>query len=263
MDIKKRAVIILAAGTGSRMGYIGAGINKCAVDLSGTTPLRHIIKAFHKNGINRFIIVLGYKKQSIINSLNYMAENIKIEYIYNQYYDFHGCEYSLSCCYNLINFYDEVFVTEGDLLLDNKNIREIINTKYESGVLVRSKENIDRYRSVVAIGDCEENIIMEFVYDQEHRDVYVFIENKDKIIGESCQVWKLSGKSLQSLQKNLETYFNSCSNGKKRLESGLYSINKTVSDNPMKPVFMVNNNWLNINTYEDVLKGRGLKWLER
>lgn len=63
MDAKKEAVaVVLAAGKGTRMK---TELPKVAVSLNGKPLLNHVIDNLHSGGVDRIVIVVGYKKEEV------------------------------------------------------------------------------------------------------------------------------------------------------------------------------------------------------
>ena len=57
--------VILAGGLGTRLGNLTETIPKPMVKIDNKPILYHIMSTFSKNGINDFIIALGYKSEVI------------------------------------------------------------------------------------------------------------------------------------------------------------------------------------------------------
>jgi choline kinase len=57
--------LILAAGNGSRIASVAAGVPKPLVPLRGIPLLEHVITSCQEAGITRFVIVIGYRADQI------------------------------------------------------------------------------------------------------------------------------------------------------------------------------------------------------
>jgi choline kinase len=57
--------LILAAGNGSRIASLSGGVPKPLVPLCGVPLLEHVILSSQQAGINRFVIVVGYRAELI------------------------------------------------------------------------------------------------------------------------------------------------------------------------------------------------------
>ena len=74
---KNLQAVILAGGKGSRLKALGRKIPKAMVPISGIPFINLLIKQLKKNGINKFLILTGYKKNLIIDYFK-NRNNIKI-----------------------------------------------------------------------------------------------------------------------------------------------------------------------------------------
>ena len=59
--------VILAAGRGSRLGYLGKQIPKTLVKINNHPILWYIINILEKNSFNHFILPVGYRGSMIRN----------------------------------------------------------------------------------------------------------------------------------------------------------------------------------------------------
>ena len=83
MDSSVKNIVILAGGKGSRLGNLTKSIPKPMLKIGGKPILWHILKILSTNGINEFIICLGYKGNLLkkeLNKLN-LNKNWDIKYV--------------------------------------------------------------------------------------------------------------------------------------------------------------------------------------
>ena len=71
--------VILAGGKGSRLGSLTKSIPKPMVKIGGKPIIWHLLKILNSNGINDFIICLGYKGNVIKNYLKKQKYNWNIQ----------------------------------------------------------------------------------------------------------------------------------------------------------------------------------------
>ena len=118
--------IILAAGSGKRLGKYTKNLPKCMLKLNGKTLIERQVATLRAAGIDDIIIVKGY-----------MAEKIQI----------HGVKYYVNNDYSSTNMVetlfkaeqelnDEVIVCYADILYDKKIIEKILATNFDIGVTV-------------------------------------------------------------------------------------------------------------------------------
>ena len=84
--------LMLAAGMGKRLGRYTKNGTKCMVPVNGKALIEYAIEALVKNNIKKFVIVVGYKSDVLIDFINskFNESNLngmKIEFIENKVYD--------------------------------------------------------------------------------------------------------------------------------------------------------------------------------
>lgn len=263
---EREAVVILAAGVGSRMGPLTENTSKCILDLNGVTPIEHTLKSFSSYGVKNAIIVVGYKAQQVKSSVDKFLKNnpiMNVTFVHNKKYNYHGCEYSLACAAREFRKYRSVYITEGDLLLDKKYVEQIVKDNHNSSVLIRPSSFIDETRSVLAV-TTNDLFITRFVYDPNHNNVYEGVSERERVLGESVQLWKFARASVDTLSERLIEYKDMADASQCKVKhSGLYSINKEIKHNQMYPIKIDGIHWINLNTYNDVLEARKAPWINR
>ena len=79
--------LILAAGNGSRIASVSGGAPKPLVPLRGVPLLEHVIRASQEAGITKFVIVVGYRAESIRRWLSARPfEGISVTLVENSEY---------------------------------------------------------------------------------------------------------------------------------------------------------------------------------
>ena len=77
--------LMLAAGMGRRMGHYTEEMTKCMIPVGGRTLLERAVDALKLAGIHKFIMVVGWEYEKLVD---YISENItgmEFEFIYNYY----------------------------------------------------------------------------------------------------------------------------------------------------------------------------------
>ena len=70
--IYKMRAIILAAGSGLRLGQHTLDIPKALVDINGKSILERQISLLRKHGVDEISVVTGYKKEKhVLNNIEY------------------------------------------------------------------------------------------------------------------------------------------------------------------------------------------------
>ena len=79
--------LILAAGNGTRIASVARGVPKPLVPLCGVPLLEHVMMSSREAGIERFVIVAGYRADSIRRWLSIQSmDDISITLIENPEY---------------------------------------------------------------------------------------------------------------------------------------------------------------------------------
>ncbi|MFW9999146.1 MAG: nucleotidyltransferase family protein [Candidatus Hodarchaeota archaeon] len=129
--------VILCAGLGKRLRPYTEAIQKSMIYIHGKPLLEHIINGLIYTGFNNLIIVVGYRKEQIIEYFNDGNKwGIKIEYIEQKTLD--GTGGAVLLCEDLIKD-SHFFLTWGDILVPYsiyKEISEIFKKKNQDFLLV-------------------------------------------------------------------------------------------------------------------------------
>lgn len=254
------AAIILCAGMGSRMG-LPDSLNKCAAPIGGACAARHTAASLAVCGVKRIIIVTGHAEASIKSALEGFGEKCCIQFVYNPYYAFHGCNYSLACGANHAGRPDRLIIAEGDSLLHPDLIAQVLSTEADAVSLVRPDSYLDFSRSVIAIG--RSGKITRYAYNMHHTNSCPQLADGENVMGESMQIWSFSGNVLNRLLSLLHQYSALAdADVLPMTESGVYSINQLACEiTPIQAALP--ECWFNLNTPNDFMKAGSVQWLKR
>jgi choline kinase len=78
--------LILAAGNGTRIRAVSGGLPKPLVDFRHKPILEHVIRRAHKAGIDRFVIVVGYRSDLIRSWLEGRSLGVSVTFVENSDY---------------------------------------------------------------------------------------------------------------------------------------------------------------------------------
>ena len=157
--------LMLAAGKGSRLGRYTKDNTKCMLEVNGKTLLERCIDALKEANINKLVLVLGYKKDNVINYIKDkgLDKKIEIEYVFNEDYDITNNIYSLFLAKDIFKREDTILL-ESDLIYEPSIIKELIESKYDNAaVLAKYEQWMD---GTVVTLDSEKNIL-EFIEKQD------------------------------------------------------------------------------------------------
>jgi hypothetical protein len=183
--------------------------------------------------------------------------------VHNPLFDVCGCNYSLAR--GLVDGAapdgGRLLILEGDSLLPESSIRQVVGGGVENAVLVRGREWVRPGRSVVAVG--RGGTVKRFLYDQAHRDAMAGAElaGGEEVIGESMQVWFLAGQSVSRLSWELASYAEEAGrNPSGATHSGVHSLNRAGLDFVPRHTARLDD-WINLNTCGDLRKAEECRWL--
>ena len=153
---------MLAAGMGKRLGKYTDNNTKCMLEVAGKRLVDRAVEAVKFAGIKKFVIVVGYKAENLINYLNWKYKDDRdIEFIFinNSVYDKTNNIYSL---YLARDYFvkDDTILLESDLIFDKEIIKKVMEDEYPNVATV-AKYASWMDGTVVNVG--EDNIITQFI----------------------------------------------------------------------------------------------------
>ena len=135
--------VILAAGEGKRLRPFTETIPKVMLPVANKPVLEYVIDAVKNNGINEIIIVVGYKKEVIMEHFDdYSGANIHYVVQNKQL----GTGHALLHAKDHIK--DTFIVLSGDNIIDNKSISKLINDDSKYSILIKEHPNPSKYGAV-------------------------------------------------------------------------------------------------------------------
>ncbi len=120
--------IILAAGRGKRLRPLTDVKPKSLVEIKGRSFIENALDALSKhNEVKEVIIVLGYKKEIIRESIGYEYDGMKITYVENDDWDTTNNIYSLWMAIDYIK--EDFILMEGDIFFEHSILDCIFQNK--------------------------------------------------------------------------------------------------------------------------------------
>ncbi|WP_195267590.1 aminotransferase class I/II-fold pyridoxal phosphate-dependent enzyme [Eubacterium sp. 1001713B170207_170306_E7] len=155
--------IILAAGMGKRLKELTDGNTKCMVKVNGVSMIERMLSQLDSLSLERIVIVVGYRGQQLINYIQTLSVNTRIEYVNNEIYDKTNNIYSLYMAKEYL-LEDDTLLLESDLIFEDALLEKIIEDPYPSLALVAKYESwMDG--TVVTLG--EDRSIKQFLGKKE------------------------------------------------------------------------------------------------
>ncbi len=151
--------VILAAGMGKRLKNLTENNTKCMVQVNGIALIERMLRQLEHQNLDRIVIVVGYKKDILVEYIHSLEISTPIEFIENNIYDKTNNIYSLALAKHVLLESDTILL-ESDLIFEDSVLTDLIQDPRETLALV------DRYESwmngtVVKISDRDE--ILDFV----------------------------------------------------------------------------------------------------
>lgn len=178
--------IMLAAGMGKRLAEYTNNNTKCMLKIGETTLLERAINTLKKVGINKLIIVVGYKGENVKKFVKENIKDFEVVFIDNPDYENSNNIYSLYLAKKYLEM-DDTILLESDLIYEEKLIQELVNNKNNNVAVVAKYE--DWMDGTVVTIDSEERIT-EFItkkeIKQENTNEYYKTVNIYKMSKEFC-----------------------------------------------------------------------------
>lgn len=155
--------IILAAGLGSRLGELTKECTKCMVKINGITLIERMLRQLDRYGMDRIIIVTGYKGDILKDYVQNLRINTPVVFVDNSDYRHTNNIYSL---WLTREFFEEMdsLVLESDMIFEDRVIEKMLAVDNGCGTFVaRPRPWMDG--SIVKLD--KDNNIVYFVDDEE------------------------------------------------------------------------------------------------
>lgn len=137
MSKPNTAAILLCAGKGTRMG--NSTINKVAYECAGIPVIKRIVRNMRKGGVERFVVVVGHKSQSVMDALKDEGE---ILYAYQS--EQKGTGHAAACGLELlesIGFKGNVIISMGDKIVASALVSKMLSLQHAGTKAVLAVEN--------------------------------------------------------------------------------------------------------------------------
>lgn len=155
--------IILAAGLGSRLGELTKECTKCMVKINGITLIERMLRQLDRYGMDRIIIVTGYKGDILKDYVQNLRINTPVVFVDNSDYRHTNNIYSLWLTREFLEEMDSL-VLESDMIFEDRVIEKMLAIDNGCGTFVaRPRPWMDG--SIVKLD--EDNNIVYFVDDEE------------------------------------------------------------------------------------------------
>ena len=235
------SAIVLAATRGSELHELTQDKPKTMIKIGGESLLARMVKQFKKIGINKSVIIAGYKAESI----NISGIEIRI----NENYEIGNELMSLTCAKK--DFQNDMVITYGDLLFREHILRDLLEVNGEIVIIVDSASENPNITGSPDVAFCnysdDRSPFMQNIILKE-------LSSKNKIndaissghwIG-MMRVRKEGRKWIEAAIEELESY----SNFKELTIPDL--LNHIIGKGKIINVHYINGHWLDVNSINDI-----------
>ena len=243
--------IILAAGSGLRLGQHTKDVPKALLDLNGKSILERQISLLREHGVNEIFVVTGYKREK------YVLKNV--EYIFNPRYS--ETEQLASMMVARTKIFDDVLIIFGDIIFDSQILQQILASNDDIAIAI----DLDWEKSYNERPDNPKSLADKVLINQKKilrisaKVTSLDIENQT--VGEFLGVIKLSAngsrtiiKKYEELEKSHVGRFHDANSLEK---AKLADILQELIDSKIEISFIpVNGKWCEIDTPKDLERAR-------
>jgi choline kinase len=140
----KAKAIILAAGRSTRLRPLTEDIPKCLLSLGDETILDYQIRHLAKLNIERELIVVGYKRDLIVEHIARSEYGIPITIVHNKVFHETDNAYSLSLAFEHIDpETDSILILDGDILFEFGLLRKLVQSPHDNVCIVDNEKKIE------------------------------------------------------------------------------------------------------------------------
>lgn len=140
MDRIEQAVI-LAAGEGQRLRPFTALKPKVMIPIANKPIIQYVVEALVKNGIRQVVVVVGYRKEQVIDFFG-SGGQFGAEMVYLTQEQQLGTAHALSQAREVAE--DKFLVLPGDNIIESGAIADLVTVKPNS-ILIKEQENVSKY----------------------------------------------------------------------------------------------------------------------
>ncbi len=150
--------LILAAGMGTRLGKCTEDIPKVMMEIQGKSLIMYALQRLYEQNVSETIIVVGYKKEYILEKCGDHYNEMKLTYVINDRYESTNNVYSFYLATKKIH--DDLLMVEGDLIFSKELLDSAVLGKHDCNIVV-SKYNRNTMNGTVI--KAQNNIARELI----------------------------------------------------------------------------------------------------
>ena len=232
--------VVLMAGYGSRISSVTED-PKCLLPVGDKRILDRHLLAFQQVGIRDVVLVVGYRKQLIIDAAKPYQTELNIRIVANDEYETKGNGYSLFMGIEAAK--GPVVIFDGDLVYAPSILDEFLNSPHPSGVIM-GEASLDDIEACKALVDGD-NMIRKTVDKRELTDSEL---SKYSFGGEAFGMLKFSSEHREALVELATDFF---ADESRLLLNWEHLMTQFFLDNEVAAEFEDSTDWVEIDTPED------------
>ena len=226
--------VILAAGRGSRMGYVTETIPKSFININGKRLIDYQIEKLKAVGIDKIYIVTGY-----------MAEKFKeyesdVELVHNSQWEETNMIWSFICAAEKLK--DEAIVLYSDIIYDESVLYRILNSDYDN-CIIADKDWLKQWalRFTNVLDDAE-----GLQFDEYGKLISIGrkVKQVHEIMAQFCGILKLDCEFVNLLKAQDEKYL--------KVADFTMTLDHLISLGFEMYVELINGGWFEVDTETDV-----------
>ena len=168
--------LMLAAGMGRRLGKYTEECTKCMIRVGGRTLLERVVEALQLAGIQKFVVVVGWEHEQLIQYIRENITGMEFDFVYNYDYAETNNIYSLYLAREKLT-QDDTILLESDLVFDCNLIQRMVSSPEENMVAVAKYEHwMDGTVTILS----PDGIVQEFIEKKDFQ--YQSVENYYKTV---------------------------------------------------------------------------------
>lgn len=240
--------LILAAGMGARLGSLTKNNTKGMIEINNVPIIERLINQILKSGIEKIVIVVGYKRNGLIDFLYKRFPFVDFIFVVNEIFAKTNNIYSLFLAKEYLVKSDTI-IFESDLVLSDNIIPNLINAKEPNLVLLAEYESwMDG--TVVELDDSQR--ILNFISGSKFD-----FSNKNKLF-KTVNLYKFSTAfSINHYIPFLQAYITSCGDNV-YYEDVLKVISFLSHTNLKGQVLSQKDNWYEIDDKHDIINANAI-----
>lgn len=243
--------IIIAAGSGKRLGKISENLPKSLTNVNNKSILERQVESLKRSGISNIIVITGPNSEKFTFS--------QLKYTSDDDYEQHDILGSLMAAKNYIN--GDVLVLYSDVLFEDKIIKTVLASTHDIGVAIDLNwEKAYQNRTMHPKSEAENVLLSE---NGDMLEIRKGIQGKEQSVGEFLGMVKLSpkgseiwNKRYEELEKSHVGKFHHAPSLKKAYITDMI---QELIDSKIKvgPIF-ISGKWCEIDTPQDLERAKSL-----